>query len=51
VGRTLRVPGVPPAEVSRALGAIKARVTSAPATLEERFFQLTLSAGITEVPG
>jgi ABC-2 type transport system ATP-binding protein len=51
VGRTLRVPGVPPAEVSRALGAIEARVTSAPATLEERFFQLTLSSGITEVPG
>jgi ABC-2 type transport system ATP-binding protein len=51
VGRTLRVPGVPPAEVSHALGAIEARVTSAPATLEERFFQLTLSSGITEVPG
>jgi ABC-2 type transport system ATP-binding protein/ribosome-dependent ATPase len=51
VGRTLRVPGVAPAEVSRALGAIQARVTSAPATLEERFFQLTLSSGITEVPG
>ena len=50
VGRTLRVPGAPPAEVSRALGAIQARVTSAPATLEERFFQLTLSSGITEVP-
>jgi ABC-2 type transport system ATP-binding protein len=50
VGRTLRVPGAPPAEVSRALGAIQARVTSASATLEERFFQLTLSSGITEVP-
>ena len=48
VGRTLRVPGAPPAEVSRALGAIHARVTSAPATLEERFFQLTLTSGITE---
>jgi ABC-2 type transport system ATP-binding protein len=51
VGRTLRVPDVGPAEVSRALGAVQARVTSAPATLEERFFQLTLSSGITEVPG
>jgi ABC-2 type transport system ATP-binding protein/ribosome-dependent ATPase len=50
VGRTLRVPGAPPAEVSRALGAIPARVTSAPATLEERFFQLTLTSGATEVP-
>jgi len=51
VGRTLRVPGAPPAEVSRALGAIQARVTSAPATLEERFFQLTLTSGKTKVPG
>jgi ABC-2 type transport system ATP-binding protein/ribosome-dependent ATPase len=48
VGRTLRVPGAPPAEVTRALGAISARVTSAPATLEERFFQLTLTSAGTE---
>jgi ABC-2 type transport system ATP-binding protein len=51
VGRTLRVPGVPPAEVSRALGPVPARVTSAPATLEERFFQLTLESDITEARG
>ena len=51
VGRALRVPGVTPAEVSRALGAIPARVRSAPATLEERFFQLTLTFSATEVPG
>jgi len=51
VGRALRVPGVTPAEVSRALGAIPARVRSAPATLEERFFQLTLTFSPTEVPG
>jgi ABC-2 type transport system ATP-binding protein/ribosome-dependent ATPase len=51
VGRTLRVPGAPPAEVSRALGAIGAKVGSAPATLEERFFQLTLTSSRTEAPG
>jgi ABC-2 type transport system ATP-binding protein len=51
VGRALRVPGATPAEVSRALGAIPARVRSAPATLEERFFQLTLTFSATEVPG
>ena len=48
VGRTLRVPGTPPAEVTRALGAIKAGVRSAPATLEERFFQLSLTSAHTE---
>lgn len=42
VGAALRVPGAAPAEVRAALGAISARVTTAPATLEERFFQLTL---------
>ncbi len=41
-GRTLRVPGASPAEVRRALGSLPARVSEAPATLEERFFQLTL---------
>jgi ABC-2 type transport system ATP-binding protein len=51
VGRTLRVPGAPPAQVSRALGAVPARVRSAPATLEERFFQLTLTSSATEAPG
>jgi ABC-type multidrug transport system ATPase subunit len=44
VGRTLRVPGAGPAEVRRALGGIEASVTAAPATLEERFFELTLAA-------
>ena len=43
-GRTLRVPGAGPAEVARALGAVPARVSEAPATLEERFFELTLPA-------
>jgi ABC-2 type transport system ATP-binding protein/ribosome-dependent ATPase len=47
VGRTLRVPGAAPGAVRRALGDLPAAVTSAPATLEERFFQLTLSAGNT----
>jgi len=48
VGRTLRVPGAPPDAVRRALGDLPAAVTSAPATLEERFFELTLSSGQTE---
>jgi ABC-2 type transport system ATP-binding protein len=51
VGRTLRVPGAAPGEVRGALGAIQARVSSAPATLEERFFQLTLTSSQTKVPG
>ena len=50
VGRALRVPGATPAEVSRALGVVPARVRSAPATLEERFFQLTLTSSGAEVP-
>jgi ABC-2 type transport system ATP-binding protein len=41
VGTSLRVPGASPADVERLLPAgIPARVRSAPATLEERFFQL-----------
>jgi ABC-2 type transport system ATP-binding protein/ribosome-dependent ATPase len=48
VGRTLRVPGTPPDAVRRALGDLPAAVTTAPATLEERFFELTLSAADTE---
>ncbi len=44
-GRTLRVPGASPAEVTRALGPLPARVSAAPATLEERFFQLTVPVG------
>jgi ABC-2 type transport system ATP-binding protein/ribosome-dependent ATPase len=44
VGRTLRVPGADPADVRRALGPVEARATVAPATLEERFFELTLTS-------
>jgi ABC-2 type transport system ATP-binding protein len=54
-GRTLRVPGASPAEVSAVLadGAAEAdgdlagdvRVSQAPATLEERFFELVLHGG------
>jgi ABC-type multidrug transport system ATPase subunit len=48
-GRTLRVPGAPPEAVRRALGNGAAangatRVFAAPATLEERFFELTVPA-------
>jgi ABC-2 type transport system ATP-binding protein/ribosome-dependent ATPase len=47
VGRTLRVPAASAREVERALGAVAvaAQVTEAPATLEERFLELTRSAG------
>jgi ABC-2 type transport system ATP-binding protein len=48
VGRTLRVPGAAPDAVREALGDLPASVRSAPATLEERFFQLALSADITQ---
>jgi ABC-2 type transport system ATP-binding protein/ribosome-dependent ATPase len=41
-GRSLRVPGVPPGEVRNALAGMAAELDDAPATLEERFFQLTL---------
>ena len=51
VGRSLRVPGAAPADVIRALDGIEAQVTDAPATLEERFFQLTLTSSRTEAPG
>ena len=44
VGRTLRVPGADPVDVRRALGPVEASVTVAPATLEERFFELTLTS-------
>ncbi len=51
-GRTLRVPGAPPEAVRRALasGAVAnggTRVFAAPATLEERFFELTVPAAQT----
>jgi len=44
-GRSLRVPGYDPEQVRRALGELEASVQDAPATLEERFFQLTLASG------
>ena len=50
VGRTLRVPGADPAQVRHALGPVQASVTGAPATLEERFFELTLSSGRATEP-
>jgi ABC-2 type transport system ATP-binding protein len=47
-GRTLRVPGADADTVRRALGDSPARLYSAPATLEERFFELALPAAATE---
>jgi len=47
-GRGLRVPGADPAEVRRALGEIPAAVREVPATLEERFFELTQQAAAAE---
>jgi ABC-2 type transport system ATP-binding protein len=44
-GRVLRVPGAAPGEVRRALAGIEARVRGEPATLAERFFELTAGAG------
>jgi ABC-2 type transport system ATP-binding protein len=54
-GRTLRVPGAGPDVVGLALASGAARqrgdrVYEAPATLEERFFDLTLSASRHQVP-
>jgi ABC-2 type transport system ATP-binding protein len=46
-GRGLRVPGASPAAVRQALGPVAARVSEAPATLEERFFELTGAARAT----
>ena len=49
--RTLRVPGAPPEEVRRALGdGAAAQVFAAPATLDERFFELTRPAVPRRVP-
>jgi ABC-2 type transport system ATP-binding protein len=43
VGRALRVPDASVADVERALGGLPARVSEVPATLDERFFQLTVA--------
>jgi ABC-2 type transport system ATP-binding protein len=48
-GRALRVPGVGPDAVRRTLGDLQARVFVVPATLEERFFELTSQRGV-DVP-
>jgi ABC-type multidrug transport system ATPase subunit len=47
-GRGLRVPGADPADVRRALGDLRATVREVPATLEERFFELTQQAPARE---
>jgi ABC-2 type transport system ATP-binding protein/ribosome-dependent ATPase len=44
VGRTLRVPGTTLRDVELALGDVAARVSEAPATLEERFLELALAS-------
>jgi ABC-2 type transport system ATP-binding protein len=43
-GRGLRVPGAEAEDVRRALGDLRATVREVPATLEERFFELTQRA-------
>ena len=55
-GRTLRVPGASPDDVRQVLASGAAvldgdRIYEAPATLEERFFDLTLTASRHQVPG
>jgi ABC-2 type transport system ATP-binding protein len=47
-GRGLRVPGANPGQVRRALGDLPAVVRQVPATLEERFFELTQQASAPE---
>jgi hypothetical protein len=44
-GRGLRVLGAGPDTVRRALGDVRAKVAQVPATLEERFFELTVRDG------
>ena len=51
VGTTLRVPGADPARVRQALAGLPAQVTDGPATLDERFFELTLAAGQARATG
>lgn len=47
-GRGLRVPGASSAQVRQALGDLPAAVRQVPATLEERFFELTQQASAPE---
>lgn len=49
-GRGLRVPGADPAAVRRALGDLPAALRQVPATLEERFFELTQQGSATKAP-
>ena len=51
VGTTLRVPGADPARVRQALAGLPAQVTDGPATLDERFFELTLAAARARATG
>lgn len=46
-GRGLRVPSADPADVRRALGDLPAVVRQVPATLEERFFELSQQSSVT----
>jgi ABC-type multidrug transport system ATPase subunit len=50
VGRTLRVPGAGVAAVEQALDDIPARVSEAPATLEERFFEIVAAGAKSSFP-
>jgi ABC-2 type transport system ATP-binding protein len=45
VGRTLRVPGAGPDAVRAALSGVEGQVREGPATLEERFLELSRTAG------
>jgi len=51
VGTTLRVPGADPARVRQALAGLPAQVADGPATLDERFFELTLAAARARATG
>ncbi len=51
VGRSLRVPGASPEQVREMLGTIQARIYAMPATLEERFLELTQPPAAAGVGG
>jgi ABC-type multidrug transport system ATPase subunit len=50
VGRSLRIPGASAQQVRQTLGAIVARIDTRPATLEERFLELTKPAALPATP-